>query len=349
MSKFVKKGQDLVSNEAGGEASGLVTDEAGHVEQPVVADGPAPSEEKQVTPEKQASEAKPAKKNSALKQTLTSTKKTDVKEAQEAKEVIIGLHDTKLQKAYRLRIADLARTIVREVKFVDESGQELHESLTHRVSYQRQAKGTDKSRDVTFTEWQAVDALAFPKVTSPRIDGFEPDKISLPAFTPNPEGESQLEEQIVYHPVSGKVENVSIVFVDQDTDEDIMNFNFIDKGPAYTEKKLKKGVSFLNYKGYEVVSSDYPDKGQLVADDTMLYQVKVRQQEQAEQAEQTRDDSEDAALARKLRETINNKPNLGETKPAVSYADLEDDADEWLEPADKDGKQKGLFNFLFKD
>lgn len=348
VSKFVKKGQDLVSNESGDEAPGLLTDETGRAEQPVVETSPVPSEEKQAAPEKQVSETNVAKKNSELKQALSSPNKPETKDIKEAKEVIIGLHDTKLHKAYRLRIADLARTIVREVKFVDESGQELHESLTHRVSYQRQAKGTDKSREVTFTEWQAIDESVFPKVTSPRIEGMEPDKLSLPAFTPNPDGASLIEEQITYHSTSA-IENISIVFIDQESGADIMNFNFVDKGAAYTEKKLKKGESFLAYKGYEVVSSDYPDKGQLVAEDTILYQVIVRQQVQDKQTKKTSDDGEDAAISRKLRETINNKPNLGEKKPTKSYADLDDEADEWLEPASKEGKQKGLFNFLFKD
>lgn len=338
VSKFVKKGQEFVSEDYPALATDLEEVSPSQTSGREQAPNENLGDEDLAKP---VAQSKPAKKPSVLKQAFVGSKKT------EAKDLTISYKDAKLQKEYGLSVSDLARTITREVHFVDVKGQELVSSVSQKVAYQRQAQVAPKTREIKFSDWVAVGETAFPKVTSPDISGYDADRLSLPAYTPNPDGDQLIVEHIIYSSV--KNQNVTISFINEANGDEVMNFNFLDKGPDYCEKKLKKGSSFLEYKGYAVVSSDYPDKGQLVSDDTMLYQVMVRQQDQSAKPKKNSDNSEDAAISRKLRESINKKPSIGEAKSVKSYANLEDDADEWLEPADKDGKQKGLFNFLFKD
>lgn len=329
VSKFVKKGQDFVSDDIKPVSTPRV-EEKTKVSQPV---------EAKLLQE----EAKPVKKPSVLKQALSVGKKA------EAKEVIIGVKDDKLQKVHGLTADDLTKTVTRHVRFVDDKGKELDETVTQQVTYQRQAKVTDKSKPVNFTDWQVVGESKFPEVTSPKLEGVEPDKERVPAVTPDPEGASEHHDQVLYTPVK-KPTNISIVFVDQDTDEDIMNFTFVDRGRDYTEKKLKKGESFLDYKGYEIVSTTYPDKGELLSEDTVLYQITVRQKDQSRSTKES-DEGEEAATSRKLRESINKKPSLGESTLSKTTFDISKDNERvnLQSKESKEGKQKGLFNFLFKD
>lgn len=348
VSKFVKKGKELVSDDS----KAPVVEPEVAIRKPEVTEleeaEDRPSETVQ-TVEKVAEapikpiqeEPKPAKKPSVIKKAFSGTKKAD------AKEVLVSYKDVELHKDYGLTVSDLARTVTREIHFTDENGKELKQSKTQSVTFQRQAKVSTASKVATFTDWEAIGAKGFPKVTSPQIPGFEASEIEIPAKVPDPDGETYVNLRVIY--TANSYSTVSVVFVDQESGEDIMNFTFADKGADYCEKKIKKGESFLDYKGYEVVTSSYPDKGKVVDGDTMLYEITVRKVDgdDSNNSETTRDDV--TVDPKKLRDGSSQKPGLGD-RARTPFSDDAKPSEEWpSKTPHKEGKQKGLFNFLFKD
>lgn len=341
VSKIVKKGHDIVAHES--KVLPVMAKELPKEE--TVSTETANS--KQSHPKPKLSE-KPAKKPSVLKQALAAAKKPEVKE------ITIGFKDVKLQKAHGLQVSDLVKTLTRTVRFVDGKEQDLADSLTQTVTYQRQAKVLDdKSGIVNFTAWTAVDALNFAEVKGPKIDGYEPSQAAIESYQPNPDTDQNQTVFLTYQP--SKIKSLSIVFIDQESEEELMNFTFANKGDAYAEKKIKKGSSFLAYKGYQVVTTDYPDNGELINEDTLHYRIFVRKNDKG--VEVILDENEAKQTSRKLRDSINTKPGIGENKaqqsiqkPAAKVIKIAKDSDEEDEiDTESQNKQKGFFDFLFKD
>lgn len=329
VSKFVKKGQEFVSEDS---KPRPVAQEEQVLEAKSTS---VPQEEK---PDQSATSKTEQKKVTSKPVTSPAKKVTE-------KELLIGFKDDELQKTYGLSLSDLARTITRVVYFLNEDGKPVADKQIHKVAYKRQAKVEVKTQNISFTDWQAIDATLFPKITSPKVDGYDASQDSLPAYTPTPDDKMLLEERIIYR--SAKIENMTVTFIDQETDEEVMSFNFANKSAEYRDKKIQKGLSFLTYKGYEVVSSNYPEQGEVLSDGTIRYQITIRQSDK----DKTSDGQQKKAdVTRQLREEINKKSNRDAAGPFKEDSNSFEEWPDQAEPrSEKDSKQKGLFNFLFKN
>lgn len=345
VSKFVKKGQDVVSDEGADtlEASSVVTAPEQEAKEP--ADQPQ-ADEAVVAPvvETVAEEpvATPAQEPVEPVTDKPVTKKT----------VVIGFDDLELQKEHGLPLSDFVKTLNREIRFVDEQGKSLQEAVTQTLTFHRQATLSPKHKAVQFSPWVAVEEKAFAVLPSPSIEGYKTGQKRVASYTPKQHEMGTLVETIVYEPAQAfQVENISIVFAEEDTNEEILSFNFVGKTKADCEKKIKKGQAFLTYKGYEVVSSDYPDKGE-VKDDTLHYRIIVRKKPESEQADLLQAPSKVAG-----QEPAEKTP-IAQPEPT---AKAEDKAASTEKPVAKSApaaeqatqesknKQKGFFDFFFKD
>lgn len=226
---------------------------------------------------------------------------------------LLSAADEQALKAYKLNPEDLERHLVREIRYQFSDGSQAAETVYQTLTYERQASVVGD--EVSLSDW-APEVATFAELASPVVDGYVADITLAEEEVVQPDAEQRRVLVVTY--VKAKTENVTIVFTEKETGGELLTFNFANKGREFSEKKIKKGVSFLKYKGYTVVESNYPEKGELVGDDTMLYHVYL-----------TKQDDQEPVVQDKAAEQINKKVQ----------------AEEFSQKQ----KQKGFFERLFKE
>ena len=146
---------------------------------------------------------------------------------------------------------DLSKTITRTIKYVDEEGNEMAESVVQTVELTRTAKFNYVTGKVTYSTWTTKD---IDEALSPEIEDYtrEIDKVDGKTITVDDENETIT---VVYKkiPQKGKV---SFLNGEEEIAEpkilDGFNRGPFDYDPADTIKDLEN-------KGYDLVESDYPE------------------------------------------------------------------------------------------
>lgn len=265
----------------------------------------------------------------------------------------VGANDTEDQIKYGVDPHDLVTGCRRVIAYVYADGRRAAEKLEQELMFYRTALVNPETTTITYTDWQALGQGSFVAVESPVLEGYVADQLVVKALTPRLDVMGTQEVQVVYH--KKMAEHLSVMFRDQVSGDELLTFNFPNKGNAYAEGKIEKGVSFLAYKGYEVVASDYPDNGQFIEADTERFEIHLLKstEDQAVEEEVMLPTVVSKPLApRTEKEEIKEKDPTQGSEQSLENQELAMETSDHpaeVETEDKTRKRKGLFSFLFKD
>lgn len=263
--------------------------------------------------------------------------------------VEVNFNDNEKLATYGIDPHSLVKACRRSISYTYDDGRQAAEPIRQELTYYRKALVNPENATVTYTDWVALDESIFAAVESPVFDGYEADQTVVEEETPNLAEKVRLEVAVTYH--KRRADQLSVIFVDEATGDELMNFNFPNKGHAYVEGKINKGVSFLAYKGYKVVSSDYPDKPEVIDENTELFKVYLSQENAAPKP--VEEVSKTVVASKPLPAQVDKvvtkqvtavSPSEGVDKPV---AETNKEPSQSEEKAKK--KNKGFFSFLFKD
>ncbi|HEM5985616.1 TPA: hypothetical protein U2B44_002080, partial [Streptococcus suis] len=118
--------------------------------------------------------------------------------------------------------------------------------LEHTVSFTRTAIADPETGEISYTEWTPVgDTTAFPKVTSPLLNNFTPDKAVVPADTT----------------VSGDDADETITVIYRENDKQMATITYKAKVGTETVELSKEGAE-----GHPGDAIDFPNSPQKIAD-----------------------------------------------------------------------------------
>ncbi|MGO2582352.1 MucBP domain-containing protein [Lactococcus cremoris] len=124
-----------------------------------------------------------------------------------------------------------------------------------------------------YGEWQAENGNSFAKVVSPVIKGETPDQAQIDEVMGVTADTTDIEKKVIYKRNQGTID---VTYIDETTGQvmtkkdlsggtdDPSNYTTADDIKSYTDK------------GYELVSSDYPDGGTIFTDEAQHYTVKLK-------------------------------------------------------------------------
>lgn len=124
-----------------------------------------------------------------------------------------------------------------------------------------------------YGEWQAENGNSFAKVVSPVIKGETPDQAQIDEVMGVTADMTDIEKKVIYKRNQGTID---VTYIDETTGQvltkkdlsggtdDPSNYTTADDIKSYTDK------------GYELVSSDYPDGGTIFTDEAQHYTVKLK-------------------------------------------------------------------------
>lgn len=260
-------------------------------------------------------------------------------------EAVVEIHfgDQKALERYGIAPENLVKKCVRLIDFVFEDGRLASDSIHQELTYYRTALVNPDTEKLTYTEWLPLERENFDAINPPKLAGYETKPQLVSASAPNLTTDEPERVLVSYQKIIA--ENIEIVFIDNDTKKELMNFNFANKGADYCERKIDKGVSFLSYKGYQVVSSDYPDKGIMVNDTTERFQIHLHQQENpltSGMSDAIVATTQESSLATSIEmtESVSKVPKEAIVSEKVRETGVENEAK-------TPKKKKGLFSFLF--
>ena len=141
------------------------------------------------------------------------------------------------------------------------------------LNFTRTVTTNQVTGEKTYGEWQAENGNSFAKVVSPVIKGETPDQAQIDEITGVTADTTDIEKKVIYKRNQGTID---VTYIDEITGQvltkkdlsggtdDPSNYTTADDIKSYTDK------------GYELVSSDYPDGGTIFTDEAQHYTVKLK-------------------------------------------------------------------------
>ena len=169
---------------------------------------------------------------------------------------------------------DLNKTVTRTVVLKDENGKDLHDPIVQRVQMHRDATVNAVTGDVTYTKWSNEDS--FDEVKIPDIDGYTPNKTSIPAETPD--SPSNEDTNVTY---TRNTEQASIKYVDDTTGKTLKTENATPKFGDTIQFTTNPAdyIKELQLQGYALVSNNYKSDTKASSDASKnQFEVHVKQQ-----------------------------------------------------------------------
>lgn len=141
------------------------------------------------------------------------------------------------------------------------------------LNFTRTVTTNQVTGEKTYGEWQAENGNSFAKVVSPVIKGETPDQAQIDEITGVTADTTDIEKKVIYKRNQGTID---VTYIDETTGKvlstkdlsggtgDSSNYTTVDTIKSYTDK------------GYELVSSDYPEDETKFADDPQHYVVRLK-------------------------------------------------------------------------
>lgn len=288
------------------------------------------------------------------------------------KELRLSLADTDLLDKHFITKSDLRKNFVRKIDYLFSDGKQAAESIEQKLSMVRHAIVQTETNFVEFTDWEPETDAAFEAVTSPVIEGYDADNEHVQSQQLDVNAESIVTEVVVYNPI---IQNIEVKYSDRETGEELLSFKFSSFNKNDSDKRIEKVNLYFADRGYNTVSSSYPDNVELLADGSQYFEIvltkealteeeivagqasvseEVLASEAPTEAVESRESemesvSQSETIATDSIEESAEESQATAQEPVSTSDDVATDAAKKGKEPKRAEKKKGFFGFLFKD
>ncbi len=154
-----------------------------------------------------------------------------------------------------------------------DTGDKAAEDHTATLGFSRTISTDKVTKEKTYSDWAADNADSFSEVVSPVLKGYTADQLKVSEMTGITSDTADISVTVSYTRNQGTID---VTYIDETTGKvlstkdlsggtgDSSNYTTVDTIKSYTDK------------GYELVSSDYPEDGTKFADDPQHYVVRLK-------------------------------------------------------------------------